>query len=364
MLTTKIKSIRKIGKKQVYDFKVPKYHNFILGNNIIVHNSGKSTLCIVLARKVSAEFTKLKRFDEETIMRYWNKINKQTFPTFEDFIEKIFELKEERAYKYNIRKKTIYMRDKIIQFFDSWHNIAVGDEMVMAGFNRDFYNEEQKDLIKIINTNRDHNHAFFGAIPSFNNLDTQIKGLTKIRITVIRRGLALIHTPNKTMYGKDKWDTHFNEKLEREWLKKKIRKPQYARFTTVRGMIRFPDLPKNMKLIYEEVKKDERNIIAKEQFGITEDKSEDPMMQITEQLVKNGVKNGDFLQGVAQAHNMTYKRLIDNIRTRLNKLGKNPKLRTYFWDNGYNGEGSVGKPEEKTKKQKTLELVQTLAHKR
>ena len=36
----KIKSVTKTDKKlPVYDLEVPKYHNFALGNGVIVHNS-------------------------------------------------------------------------------------------------------------------------------------------------------------------------------------------------------------------------------------------------------------------------------------------------------------------------------------
>ena len=39
-----IKSIKYVGEKETYDLKVPLYHNFILENGIITHNSGKTVL--------------------------------------------------------------------------------------------------------------------------------------------------------------------------------------------------------------------------------------------------------------------------------------------------------------------------------
>ena len=44
----KIKSIKYIGRKYTYDLQVPHYNNFILANNIITHNSGKSTITSTL----------------------------------------------------------------------------------------------------------------------------------------------------------------------------------------------------------------------------------------------------------------------------------------------------------------------------
>lgn len=40
----KIKSVKKTTKKEpVYDLEVPKYHNFILANGIVVHNCRYAT---------------------------------------------------------------------------------------------------------------------------------------------------------------------------------------------------------------------------------------------------------------------------------------------------------------------------------
>lgn len=42
MYCSKIKSIKKVGKVQTYDLHTPKYHNFLLDNGILSHNSAKS----------------------------------------------------------------------------------------------------------------------------------------------------------------------------------------------------------------------------------------------------------------------------------------------------------------------------------
>lgn len=47
--TIKIQSIKKIGIKQTYDFKVPIYNNLILKNKILTHNSGKSNFILLLS---------------------------------------------------------------------------------------------------------------------------------------------------------------------------------------------------------------------------------------------------------------------------------------------------------------------------
>jgi len=53
MYSAKIKSIKKIGITQTYDLHTPKYHNFLLNNNILSHNSGKTSTCFRLGELIS-----------------------------------------------------------------------------------------------------------------------------------------------------------------------------------------------------------------------------------------------------------------------------------------------------------------------
>ncbi|KKM75669.1 hypothetical protein LCGC14_1387950 [marine sediment metagenome] len=56
MYNSKIKSIKKIGKVQTYDLHTPKYHNFLLSNGILSHNSGKSYAALKLAEELDKNF--------------------------------------------------------------------------------------------------------------------------------------------------------------------------------------------------------------------------------------------------------------------------------------------------------------------
>ena len=170
---------------------------------------GKSTLAIHIARKIARCFKLLGMADR---------------------------------YKFNWNKSLIYTKKETLNFFHQWHKNGIADEMINVTFNRDFYDPDQKNVIKMINMNRDHCNLFIACVPQFQTLDTQIKNLCKLRITVVRRGLAIIQTPNRTIYVKDKWDQATNEKLEREWLQKGISKPAYSKLTTFRGILRFPKL--------------------------------------------------------------------------------------------------------------------------
>ncbi len=53
MLTERIVSIEKVGKRGTFDLHVLKNHNFLLGNGILTHNSGKSYSAMFVAEKLS-----------------------------------------------------------------------------------------------------------------------------------------------------------------------------------------------------------------------------------------------------------------------------------------------------------------------
>jgi hypothetical protein len=230
------------------------------------------------------------------------------------------------------KKFILYKRDDVINFYDKWHSTAISDEMINVSFNREFWNDDQKNLIKMINMNRDHCNLFIACVPQFQVLDNQIKNLCKIRITIARRGLAVIQTPNRTIYCKDKWDTANNERIEREWLKNGSGLPQYSRLNTFRGMIRFPALTKKEQEIYDNIKVAERNVIKKD-LGVKEETDEnDPFERILKKLLNGGVRSSVELKGVAFAIGLTDAQLQGKLSRRLEQMQKPTQLSYYFWD--------------------------------
>jgi hypothetical protein len=237
-------------------------------------------------------------------------------------------------YKFTPRFALIYTRKEVIRFFHKRNNTGIGDELVNVTFNRDFYDEDQKDLIKLINMNRDHKNLFIGCVPKFQTIDSQIKGLCKIRLTVVRRGLAIIQTPNRTIYAKDNWDTQTNEKIEREWLKKGIQKPHYSKLTTFRGIIKFQKLSDKEEEQYQSIKDEKRNIVAKEQMGINvEDIEKDPVMDALVRLEQGKIRNAQVIEGMAYACDKDPETFKKAIITKLRKQGKPHNLTDYYWEN-------------------------------
>jgi hypothetical protein len=236
-------------------------------------------------------------------------------------------------YRFLPHRDLLYTRREVLIFLNKWNSIGLCDEMINVTFNRDFYNEDQKDVIKMINMNRDHKNLIIACVPSFKTLDTQIKNLCKIRLTVVRRGLAIIQTPNRTIYVADKWDEATNEKIEREWIKKGKIHPQYSRLNTFRGVLKFPPLSEKDEIKYQAIKNEKRNIIAKEQMGIdVEDEKKDVVDIAIDMLLNHKVKNSSVLDGLALSDNRDTKNFKATLRSKLRRLNKPDKLTLYYWD--------------------------------
>jgi len=293
---------------------------------------GKSSLAVTLALKIKREFRRLKKLDYKTIKYYYKTLQfKEKGISEEEFVQYLIELNKIKAYNFTYNKGLIYNKEGLQNFLNGWRGIAICDEMINVAFNRDFFSEEQKNIIKLLNMMRDHNNLTLACVPSFNVLDNQIKNLCKMRLSVVRRGIALIQTQNKTMYSKDKWDTAYNEKIEREWLMKKTKKPQYARLTTFRGLVKFPKLSPSIEAKYQKVKDAKRNKIATEEMGIKFEEEETVEEKLYKRLIDGGIKNMQIIEGVAIANDITSEQLKGRLRRMLEKEGKNTALTSYFW---------------------------------
>lgn len=274
---------------------------------------GKSTFAYKLLSKISKYFREIYAETGDETFRDWYKFNP------------VMQLKKPKKYRH-----IIYTQKDVINFYDKWHVSAIADEMINVAFNREFFGEDQKNLVKMINMNRDHGNLLIACVPQFQNLDNQIKNLCKIRITVARRGLAVLQTPNRTIYNRDRWDTANNEKIERDWLKKGSGLPQYARLNTFRGMIRFPPLTDKQQRIYDAIKGVERNVI-KGSLGVTEEEK-DPTEKLYDKLIAGGIRNSTQLEGYADALGMTVNQIRGKLLKQLKENNKGTVLSDYFWD--------------------------------
>ena len=293
---------------------------------------GKSTLAYQIAWKVACEFRKLYKLDIEAIEYYYERVGRKLKLTEEEFVDKIMELKKNKAYIFNPRHSIIYTQDAMQKALASWNCICIPDEMINITFNRDFYSEKQKDIIKLLNIMRDHCNLIVACVPQFQNLDTQIKNLCKLKITVKRRGTAIIHTPNSVIYCKDKWDSATNEKIEREWIMKKVQHPNYSKLTTFRGLLRFPQLSKKAEAKYQQIKNEKRSLILRDDMKVELTGEETPLNKFVKRLIEGGIRNGHTVDGYAEGMGITPDQLRSRTATELKKMGKASSLSYYFWD--------------------------------
>jgi len=164
-----------------------------------------------------------------------------------------------RGLIFNPHTHIAYTREEIIRLLSTQkRSVIFGDELINVAYNRDFYEQDQKVLMKALNMYRDSCNVFIGCIPKFSELDKQIQGLCKIKITVKRRGLAIIHTQLESTYNQDVWDTKTNQKIEGG------RKFSHTKLTTYKGHLVFKDLQPKSRKIYDEIKSEKRNQVYSE----------------------------------------------------------------------------------------------------
>lgn len=237
-----------------------------------------------------------------------------------------------KGYQFVPKYDILYSRQEVLRYFNKWQHSGLADEMINVTFNRDFYNEDQKDIIKMINMNRDHNNFFIACVPQFKVLDSQIKNLASMKLTVVRRGISIMHMPNKTVYSSDIWDERVNEKIEREWLKAGVSNPKYSRLTTFRGFLRFPKLTPKQEEIYQRIKDEKRNIIAQGKDLVDDIDEKDPFNIIYNALIEGKIKNTAMLEGMIFAHGLNLAGTKAKIRKKLNEDHKKSSIVYYYYD--------------------------------
>lgn len=222
------------------------------------------------------------------------------------------------AINFKPNRDIIYKREGIIRHLASKkQGCILADEMIGSAYSRDFYVEEQKTLIKALNMYRDNLNAFVFCIPFFSDLDTQFKKLVAIRITVVRRGLALIHLPRPSIFSSDIWDTKYNEKIERKWTNKFIQNPMYSQLTTVVGYLHFGDLSPKAKELYLKIKQEKRGKIYSEYLDGDMPLDPEELFYINlKNRVKAKVLTPRMFNEICKVNGRKY----ENVRRRINRM--------------------------------------------
>ncbi|KKK96121.1 hypothetical protein LCGC14_2665970, partial [marine sediment metagenome] len=204
----------------------------------------------------------------------------------------------------------VYSREDTIKLLATKiRHVILSDELINVAYNRDFFEKEQKTLLKAINMYRDSENVLIGCIPKFEDLDIQMKRLCKIRISVIRRGVALIHIPLKGIFLPDPWDTQGN-------IKKELKKNKsYGKLSTVKGVLIFKDITEPQREIYEAIKKTRRGHVFDDKLLNNITNPDQVFFDRVYGMLTKGHLSKDGLESICRAQG----KIISSFRDRLNK---------------------------------------------
>lgn len=220
----------------------------------------------------------------------------------------------------------IYTRKDVMRLLEGQKRSPIfDDEAIRTGYKRNFYDQDQKTLIQMLNMYRDNFNIYGIAIPSFYALDKDLRSLIKMHIHVIRRGLGVVHIANDdNLYSTDPWDVQFNKKIEENWARRKQKNPnyspQYHKLTTFKGYIHFGDLTVKQRELYEEIKVKKRKAVYIKEMQSDEDVENDFYLNLIKRL-QEGHIHKELLQEICLAMNKNYSNVLINLNRRLTNKG-------------------------------------------
>ena len=240
-----------------------------------------------------------------------------------------------RLGKFKPWKQQVYSRKDVITLLENqkFGNIF-DDEAIRTGYKRNFFDEDQKILIQMLNMYRDNFNIYCAAVPDFYSLDKDLRALIKIHIHIIERGLGVVHLANEgTLYSDDCWDIAYNKKIEENWAKRKNMnpnyQPKYNRLTTFAGYIKFKDLTPNQRAKYKEIK-----LVKRKEVYDREISNEDVQVgfydRILDRLIKGEIKTKKVLQEICLSHGFNYSAVTRTINAKLTDRGMKETLKDFL----------------------------------
>lgn len=300
-----------------------------------LRGTGKSSTAFRVALQISKLFRKLYRGDLSIILKVYMRLKtRRRDLTLNELIKHIIKLKKVKAYIFEPQRDLIYDQTSAKNFLQGWYGIGVFDEFINIGYSRDFFDKGQKDLIKLINLNRDHSHIILACVPHFATIDNQLRNLSKMRIYIKERGLGVIMQPNKSMTLRDKWDMDASQKVERKWLENNVRRPRWEKLSTFRGVIKTKPLNERDEVLYQKIKTDKRNQIVENEMGVQspKDAQKEKYNEVYNRLINNEIKSFDELDGLAAGMGLKSSTLKQKLRTSLRDENKVSKIDKYFFN--------------------------------
>ena len=216
----------------------------------------------------------------------------------------------------------VFSREDLIERMKSKFGLIMQDEMINAAHNRDFYEKDQKMLIKMLNMYRDNYNIMGGAVPFFYDLDPQVRKFVALRVTITERGRAILQKAKSSMFTNDPWETDVNKKLEMKMqgvMKRgKIMKLNYSKLTTFWGTLDFGPLGKRQEARYLKIKETKRNTLMGEEPE-KEEKEKSEMQSLAEKYEAGYIGKKD-IEIYCRLHDKQYHNIMNAIHKRLKNL--------------------------------------------
>lgn len=198
-------------------------------------------------------------------------------------------LKRRGVVKFNPETSVVYSREDTLDLIANKKRYVIfSDEMINVTYKRDFFEHGQKQIIKGLNMYRDSCNVFMMAVPLFKDLDGDMRQLTKIKLSVLRRGIAEIRVQpdfqdileSQSQKNKNKWK-YKNKDLKMEPTKKV-------------GLVVYKDITPSQREIYEEIKARKRGQVFNNEDNIQADPMADWYNKLHKQLISGNLTKDGF----------------------------------------------------------------------
>lgn len=233
--------------------------------------------------------------------------------------------------KFVPEKDIMFTREDVVEALKTRKFSCIdADEMINSAHNRDFFSGDQKTFIKIMNMYRDNYNILVGSVPYFYDLDPQIRKLVKIRLSVVKRGVAIVQMSKSSLYTNDVWEQNINKKIEESWINKthkgKLLLPKYNRLTTYVGHLFFTPLSPDQEKKYKALK-----VFKRSQMKLdTEEKKKEYWEEANELIETGRIKGYKQLSFYLLGKGILYTKGLKKITTFRKDMGYETTLKDIF----------------------------------
>lgn len=236
--------------------------------------------------------------------------------------------------QFNMKKHMVYSRDDVKRLMELKDQVIQDDEAIRTGYSRNFYEPDQIKLIEVLNMNRYHNNIYSGCIPTFKDLDINLRNLCTTWIHVIKKGEAIVNVPWENPFSKDKWDVDNNAKLIAHAINKQKKDPSYKipwhRLSTFAGYLYFNSLTRNQYSQYEDIREFKRAALRDVEEVEAMDSKSKKFYDIMVEKLQKGMFSRQDLITIAISRNATYDGICNMLNKYLKVSGTSKRVSDFF----------------------------------